>query len=554
MRSYGLTNAAPYASAPAPGTAGDIYWNIAEKSLYGSDGVVWNKVGPSSGDLWTAAGATLRPADTTKTVSIPGDVANAGALILGAQPEKARLVANNVTPTGKTWTAWSLNRDPFTGTIDDDVATAWQVSLRNDAGNDAFTIGRQPAGGAIVNVFTVNTAGQAVVLGPLSGGTDWSQIIFGTPTAKGRLHMETGGRLDLMVNAKLATAWASDDTARSSWLLGLGSSDTAAADAFTLFHAPATTGAPTWANFLSIAGDGRFLATVPTGDYNAFHIKGTGGGSSNLVLDTPARAGIWFGDTTQGNARYFVGHESSGGSTAPWRVYATGGGSRISVWPGGQVCIGTSSSSAGQDNIGGNYAYELIINGDMGMRGPGNFDHYNGIIQNFTNTANCFLVPNANISLGWYAAGHGALYNTQTGVWFHLFRASDNYQWINYGGGVGASTFDVARSEIISCASRHAVNAYGAGTYNLSAAHYYVIGWPDSGPGRVNFYLPVASGCVGRIYYFIQWGGGDYPNDVVIWPTGSDNISGASYVQLKAHQSKTILLAINFGVAWFKLL
>jgi len=47
-RDYGITNAAPYASAPAVGLAGDTYWNTGEKALYGSDGTTWNKVGLAS--------------------------------------------------------------------------------------------------------------------------------------------------------------------------------------------------------------------------------------------------------------------------------------------------------------------------------------------------------------------------------------------------------------------------------------------------------------------------------------------------------------------------
>jgi len=46
MRDYGITNAAPYATAPAVGAAGDVYWNSTDKSLYSSDGTAWRKVGP----------------------------------------------------------------------------------------------------------------------------------------------------------------------------------------------------------------------------------------------------------------------------------------------------------------------------------------------------------------------------------------------------------------------------------------------------------------------------------------------------------------------------
>jgi hypothetical protein len=44
-RTYGITNVAPWASAPAVGNAGDTYWNTANKTLYASDGTAWNAVG-----------------------------------------------------------------------------------------------------------------------------------------------------------------------------------------------------------------------------------------------------------------------------------------------------------------------------------------------------------------------------------------------------------------------------------------------------------------------------------------------------------------------------
>jgi hypothetical protein len=40
-RTYGISNAAPYASAPAVGAEGDTYWNTTEKALYISDGTAW---------------------------------------------------------------------------------------------------------------------------------------------------------------------------------------------------------------------------------------------------------------------------------------------------------------------------------------------------------------------------------------------------------------------------------------------------------------------------------------------------------------------------------
>jgi trimeric autotransporter adhesin len=48
-RTYGITNAAPYASAPAVGAVGDTYWSTAQKVLYASDGTAWLVVGPGAG-------------------------------------------------------------------------------------------------------------------------------------------------------------------------------------------------------------------------------------------------------------------------------------------------------------------------------------------------------------------------------------------------------------------------------------------------------------------------------------------------------------------------
>jgi hypothetical protein len=47
--SYGTTNAAPYATAPAVGPAGSTYYNTTSKNLFLSDGTQWNPVASGSG-------------------------------------------------------------------------------------------------------------------------------------------------------------------------------------------------------------------------------------------------------------------------------------------------------------------------------------------------------------------------------------------------------------------------------------------------------------------------------------------------------------------------
>jgi hypothetical protein len=57
MRDYGNTNAAPYASAPAVGLAGDTYWNTVLKVLYVSDGAAWQPATPTYAAIGTTAPA-----------------------------------------------------------------------------------------------------------------------------------------------------------------------------------------------------------------------------------------------------------------------------------------------------------------------------------------------------------------------------------------------------------------------------------------------------------------------------------------------------------------
>lgn len=69
-RSYGITNVAPYASAPAVGAAGDEYYNTGNKALYISDGTAWNPIqgGGGGGQAWV--GTIANPAaGTTYTLT-----------------------------------------------------------------------------------------------------------------------------------------------------------------------------------------------------------------------------------------------------------------------------------------------------------------------------------------------------------------------------------------------------------------------------------------------------------------------------------------------------
>src|SRR5215472_11003913 len=185
MRTYGITNAAPYASAPAVGLLGDTYWNTTESALYASDGAAWNKIGPAGASSWTDSGTTLTPNPNTRTVSIPGGAAGAGsaALLLGSNPPKVRLQTDNTAVTP--WVALSLNRDAMTGVIDDTSKPAWQQTMNASADN--WGIARQPAGGSYTQLLILNNLGMLNVPGPATGMADFTDIQFGSRTAKGRL-------------------------------------------------------------------------------------------------------------------------------------------------------------------------------------------------------------------------------------------------------------------------------------------------------------------------------------------------------------------------------
>lgn len=58
-RSYGITNAAPWASAPAVGAAGDMYFNTTSKLLFVSDGTTWSAVNAAAGAAASYYGGTI---------------------------------------------------------------------------------------------------------------------------------------------------------------------------------------------------------------------------------------------------------------------------------------------------------------------------------------------------------------------------------------------------------------------------------------------------------------------------------------------------------------
>ena len=147
MRSFGIRNAAPWASAPAVGAAGDLYWNTATKTLYVSDGAAWI----AAANQWGIVGNNLTPLDGTKGVAVPA-TGNLTALTLGGRTVKARVI----TDTANNNVRLSLN-DALTATpgwVQDDVSLpSWVLSLFGDAGTDALDVARSAPGGAFASTL-----------------------------------------------------------------------------------------------------------------------------------------------------------------------------------------------------------------------------------------------------------------------------------------------------------------------------------------------------------------------------------------------------------------
>jgi Chaperone of endosialidase len=110
---------------------------------------------------WSVSGAALTPTDATKRVAIPGDTADATALVLGPRPAKFRIGAH---PTADA--AYLFHNRGFNSGPDNTSLPTWHLAIPNIT--DAFTIERAAAGAGLTTtqLLQLNNVGTLSTLGP----------------------------------------------------------------------------------------------------------------------------------------------------------------------------------------------------------------------------------------------------------------------------------------------------------------------------------------------------------------------------------------------------
>jgi len=497
---------------PASPTVGQTY-TAPSGLVYKWDGAVWSTQ-TSQAAYWSDTGTALTPATATRGVSIPAQQ----SLLLGNRPSaKARISGTNASD-GASYASFTVNKDIYGG-IDDAAQNAWMLMLSAGtiATYDELRVQHYDVttGASRVPLRIDGPSGRVDIPGVWSGSSnDWSQLTLGTTgvtAARGRICQEQGGRLDLLCNGKLASAWASDDTARPSWLLGLDSAP--AGDMLGVWRAPATTGAPAWVNFLKI--DNAGVVSVP-------------------------RDGIFF----KGSAGLYLTLEAAGTYATlnfnhPWSPVNTGIGGwqfkleqdNVQIWrkkagdPGGTV-----SSCFGIDNTG--------VLSVQGIGGGASRISING-------GAPCSL---------WFGSGNWFTCYADSSTSWRFWNAT-NGDMIGFVVGSANTAAIQFRQETIDNAA-HSVRlvVFNPGTTVIDNTMEYIALYTDS--GSTNCYLPYVAGgscTVGRVITIVRYGGSS--NLSYVYCQGSDSISsGGTSVQLTSHMQKIVCWATNWYYNWSRLL
>jgi hypothetical protein len=183
-RDFGLTNVAPYASAPAVGAAGATYFNTTSKILFLSDGTAW--VTPPGGAPSGAASGSLAgsyPGPSIAASAVRGTPSAGGtareiakASIWGADD----LIDASVSDAKIA----ALAATKLTGTVAQARLPVAPSGIATTNVNDgAITLAKLAGGAAVVNTATAisETGGTA--------GTSYGVTVQTTIAARGGLHV-----------------------------------------------------------------------------------------------------------------------------------------------------------------------------------------------------------------------------------------------------------------------------------------------------------------------------------------------------------------------------
>jgi len=527
MRDYGLTNVAPYSTAPAVGVDGDLYWNVAEKALYGSDGVAWNKVGgtpmnglPTGGTAgaflaklsatdyaaqwdpnryWSIGGSntTLTPTDATKALAVPGPTA-AGAdqsvFRLGSRTQKLRV---NAFPAVD-WAGLTLNTfyDGAQWARSDTAKTGWRTVLRTDIDQvaveyvSAAGVERQPLSidGAGVTEGRVN-----LNFPTANSGYDVLTGKYGTVTCRAHFVKGSTGQVGVCSNG----GWTGvvDDTAQPYWAMLL-----ADGDRFTVKRAAAGVGIPSAVTFLELTSGGAL--TCPPGQIKAGGVGGVGAAYLNPgdASTLPGYLGIVH---PNGTRVAYIGYNSA----------------NRTIW---------------QCEAGWGMAFAT---------GNGSFDFYGGDSTFWMRGTNRSSVWFKNQAFVHYCDADNMI-RCWGNVWGDFFQCSNtNPPYINWAAETCNRRAHRVRVDIF----------YGSPfSFNLTEAHESVIANVDG--GNIYLYLPPAASISGRMYSITVWRGGGGSQICRVLGSGSDTIQGSASIDLNGNYAKTVLVCVNYGYAWFRVM
>jgi hypothetical protein len=236
------SNYAPILSNEVDADLDTVYaaWNGGADSVNVKDGsITYAKFAPDA-RLWRDTGTTLTPGPdyTTRPLVLPASDTQVTA---GSGVMKGVL---SVNPNGD---YYLLTNNRF---IPDDLSkSSWNLYL--SAGTDQFTIDRRaPGAGAGTSTTLLRLDGTPTLW--LLRGTDGDALVCQTnASVRGHLGLTATPSFVMRLNANAAGS-TTDDPSRPSWSIQLDSPG----DGMSIWRAPATAGAPAFANKLLLTGLG----------------------------------------------------------------------------------------------------------------------------------------------------------------------------------------------------------------------------------------------------------------------------------------------------------